>query len=465
MSLHLYNTLARAKQAFTPLKDDAIGMYVCGPTVYDYAHIGNARPVIVFDVLFRLLMHIYGEESVTYVRNITDVDDKIIAAYQESGEDIGSITSRTTDAFHADMAALGNLEPSIEPRATDHIPQMIKIIEKLIADGHAYEEQNHVCFNVPSMPDYGRLARLNRDELIVGARVDTAPYKKDAADFVLWKPSDDDRPGWDSPWGRGRPGWHIECSAMSSEYLGETFDIHGGGQDLIFPHHENEIAQSCCAHGEGTFAQTWMHNGYLMVEGEKMSKSLGNFITVHDLLKDHHGEAVRLCMLMTHYRQPLNWTADGLAQAKTSLDSWYGALRNAADTAVEAVAFSDDFIAALSDDLNSPQAIAVLHELVGELNKAENDDAKSSAKNNLLAAGNLMGLLQLDPEDWFKWSPESAGDGLSDAEIDALIEQRRAARTNKDFAMSDKIRDDLAAQGIVLEDGADGTTWKRGYIS
>jgi cysteinyl-tRNA synthetase len=465
MSLHLYNTLARAKQAFTPLKDDAIGMYVCGPTVYDYAHIGNARPVIVFDVLFRLLVHIYGEESVTYVRNITDVDDKIIAAYQESGEDIGSITSRTTDAFHADMAALGNLEPSIEPRATDHIPQMIKIIEKLIADGHAYEEQNHVCFNVPSMPDYGRLARLNRDELIVGARVDTAPYKKDAADFVLWKPSDDDQPGWDSPWGRGRPGWHIECSAMSSEYLGETFDIHGGGQDLIFPHHENEIAQSCCAHGEGTFAQTWMHNGYLMVEGEKMSKSLGNFITVHDLLKDHHGEAVRLCMLMTHYRQPLNWTADGLAQAKTSLDSWYGALRNAADTAVEAVASSDDFIAALSDDLNSPQAIAVLHELVGELNKAENEDAKSSAKNNFLAAGNLMGLLQLDPEDWFKWSPESAGDGLSDAEIDALIEQRRAARTNKDFAMSDKIRDDLAAQGIVLEDGADGTTWKRGYIS
>jgi cysteinyl-tRNA synthetase len=462
MSLHLYNTLARAKQAFTPLKDDAIGMYVCGPTVYDYAHIGNARPVIVFDVLFRLLMHIYGEESVTYVRNITDVDDKIIAAYQESGEDIGSITSRTTDAFHADMAALGNLEPSIEPRATDHIPQMIKIIEKLIADGHAYEEQNHVCFNVPSMPDYGRLARLNRDELIVGARVDTAPYKKDAADFVLWKPSDDDQPGWDSPWGRGRPGWHIECSAMSSEYLGETFDIHGGGQDLIFPHHENEIAQSCCAHGEGTFAQTWMHNGYLMVEGEKMSKSLGNFITVHDLLKDHHGEAVRLCMLMTHYRQPLNWTADGLAQAKTSLDSWYGALRNAADTAVEAVAPSVDFIAALSDDLNSPQAIAVLHELVGELNKAENDEAKSSAKNNILTAGSLMGLLQLDPEDWFKWLPESAGSGLSDADIEALIEQRRDARANKDFAMSDKIRDDLTAQGIVLEDGADGTTWKRG---
>ncbi|MBT3990422.1 MAG: cysteine--tRNA ligase [Rhodospirillaceae bacterium] len=462
MSLNLYNTLARAKQEFTPLDDTAIGMYVCGPTVYDYAHIGNARPVIVFDVLFRLLKHVYGADHVTYVRNITDVDDKIITAHQESGEDIGSITSRTTDAFHADMAALGNLEPSIEPRATDHIPQMIEIIEKLIADGHAYEEQGHVCFNVPSMSEYGRLARLNRDELIAGARVDIAPYKKDAADFVLWKPSDEDQPGWDSPWGRGRPGWHIECSAMSSEYLGETFDIHGGGQDLIFPHHENEIAQSCCAHGEGTFAQTWMHNGYLMVEGEKMSKSLGNFITVHELIKDHHGEAVRLCMLMTHYRQPLNWTADGLAQAKSSLDSFYGALRMTAEIVPASVVPSDDFVAALSDDLNSPQAIAVLHELVGALNKAETDEAKAAAKDNLLAAGNLLGLLQLDPEDWFKWTPEGAAEGFSDAEIDDLIEQRKTARANKDFALSDKIRDDLAAQGIVLEDGAGDTSWKRG---
>ncbi len=462
MSLHLYNTLAREKQEFTPLQSDSVGMYVCGPTVYDYAHIGNARPVIVFDVLFRLLKTIYGDESVTYVRNITDVDDKIIAAHQESGEDIGSITSRTTDAFHADMAALGNLEPTVEPRATDHIPQMITIIEKLIADGHAYEEQGHVCFNVPSMPDYGRLARLNRDELIAGARVDIAPYKKDAADFVLWKPSDDDQPGWDSPWGRGRPGWHIECSAMSSEYLGVTFDIHGGGQDLIFPHHENEIAQSCCAHGAGTFAQTWMHNGYLMVEGEKMSKSLGNFITVHDLLKEHHGEAIRLCMLMTHYRQPLNWTADGLAQAKSSLDSFYGALRTTAEITPATVAPAESFVAALSDDLNTPQAIAVLHELVGELNKAGDDQAKATAKSNLLAAGHLLGLLQLDPEEWFKWTPEGTGESLGDADIDALIERRREARANKDFATSDQIRDDLAAQGIVLEDSADGTTWKRG---
>jgi len=462
MSLHLYNTLARKKQEFTPLQTDSVGMYVCGPTVYDYAHIGNARPVIVFDVLFRLLKTIYGEDGVTYVRNITDVDDKIIAAHQESGEDIGSITSRTTDAFHSDMAALGNLEPTVEPRATDHIPQMISMIEKLIADGHAYEEQSHVCFNVPSMPDYGRLARLNRDELIAGARVDIAPYKKDAADFVLWKPSDDNQPGWDSPWGRGRPGWHIECSAMSSEYLGVTFDIHGGGQDLIFPHHENEIAQSRCAHGAGTFAQTWMHNGYLMVEGEKMSKSLGNFITVHDLLTGHHGEAIRLCMLMTHYRQPLNWTAEGLAQAKSSLDSFYGALRATAEIVPATVAPADRFVAALSDDLNSPQAIAVLHELVGELNKADENEAKSIAKNSLLAAGHLMGLLLLDPEDWFKWMPEGASEGLSDADIDAFIEQRREARANKDFATSDQIRDDLAAQGIVLEDSADGTTWKRG---
>jgi cysteinyl-tRNA synthetase len=474
MTLNLYNTLARKKQEFTPLDEKSIGMYVCGPTVYDYAHIGNARPVIIFDVLFRILTHVYGEGHVTYVRNITDVDDKIIAVHQESGEDIGSITSRTTEAFHADMAALGNLEPSVEPRATDHIEQMITIIEKLITDGHAYESQAHVCFNVPSMPDYGRLARLNRDELIAGARVDIAPYKKDAADFVLWKPSDEDQPGWDSPWGRGRPGWHIECSAMSSEYLGETFDIHGGGQDLIFPHHENEIAQSCCANGADTFAQTWMHNGYLMVEGEKMSKSLGNFITVHDLLSEHHGETVRLCMLMTHYRQPLNWTADGLAQAKTSLDSWYGALRRVAD--VEAIPPSEvdveirlkDFMAALCDDLNTPLVLKHLHGRANQLNivsnKNERGSDKAQAENKwlLLEMGKLIGLLQLDPEDWFKWTPEGATEGLGDAEIDELIQQRREARANKDFALSDKIRDDLAAQGIVLEDGADGTTWKRG---
>ncbi len=461
MVLHLYNTLTRDKQKFEPIDKNSVGMYVCGPTVYDYAHIGNARPVIVFDVLFRLLKKMYGQEHVTYVRNITDVDDKIIAAHQESGEDISSITSRTTDAFHSDMAALGNLTPTVEPRATDHTPQMIELIQKLIDGGHAYESNGHVCFNVPSMEDYGRLARLNRDELIAGARVEIASYKKDASDFVLWKPSEATQPGWESPWGRGRPGWHIECSAMSAEYLGESFDIHGGGQDLIFPHHENEIAQSCCAQGQDTFAQTWMHNGYLMVEGEKMSKSLGNFITVKELRNIHHGETIRFCMLMTQYRQPLNWTEDGLSQAKTNLDSFYGALRTTSHIEAAIIPAPDNFIAALSDDLNTPQAIVVLHKLLRVLNKAKSNDTLAYAKNNLLAAGKLMGLLQIDPEDWFKWSPVSLGEGISDSDIGILIERRQIARANKDFALSDKIRDDLVNQGIVLEDSGNGTTWKR----
>ena len=461
MVLHLYNTLARDKQKFEPLDANSVGMYVCGPTVYDYAHIGNARPVIVFDLLFRLLREMYGKEHVTYVRNITDVDDKIIAAHQESGEDISSITSRTTDAFHSDMAALGNLTPTVEPRATDHTPQMIKLIEKLIADGHAYENSGHVCFHVPSMKDYGRLARLNREELIAGARVEIAPYKKDASDFILWKPSEDNQPGWESPWGRGRPGWHIECSAMSAEYLGESFDIHGGGQDLIFPHHENEIAQSCCAQGRNTFAQTWMHNGYLMVEGEKMSKSRGNFITVKELRDIYHGETIRYCMLMTQYRQPLNWTEDGLSQAKTNLDSFYGALRTTSHIKSEMVPAPDNFIAALSDDLNTPQAIVVLHELLGLLNKATSDSSLVSARNNLLAAGRIMGLLQLDPEEWFKWSPVSLIEVVTDTEIEDMIESRKIARENKDYDLSDKIRQELADQGIMLEDSNNRTTWKR----
>jgi len=459
MTLSIYNTFSRQKEIFTPRDPAHVGMYVCGPTVYDYAHIGNARPVIVFDVLYRLLRHEYGADHVRYVRNITDVDDKIIAAAEASGEDIGAITQRTTDAFHADMAALGALPPDVEPRATQHIGEMIALISSLIDKGHAYEADGHVLFNVPSMETYGGLSRHSRDELIAGARVEVAPYKKDAADFVLWKPSTDEQPGWDSPWGRGRPGWHVECSAMSEKHLGATFDIHGGGIDLVFPHHENEIAQSTCAHGSGTFAQYWMHNGYLMVEGEKMSKSLGNFITVHDLLKDHHGEAIRLAMLSTHYRQPLNWTAEGLKQAKSQLDGFYGALRGAADIVPAEVETPAAVLDALRDDLNTPQAISVLHALAGELNKTSGD---SAAKGALLKAASLLGLLQLDPEEWFKWQPEGTTGGLSDADIDALIEERKAARTAKDFARADQIRDDLAAQGIVLEDGAGGTTWKRG---
>ena len=444
MTIHLHNTLAGAKAEFAPLDAENVRMYVCGPTVYDVAHIGNARPVIVFDVLYRFLCHVYGESSITYVRNITDVDDKIINASEETGEAIGDITRRTTDQFHADMAALGALEPDEEPRATGHIPEMLELIQALLDKEHAYAADGHVLFDVASMADYGRLSGHNRDELIAGARVEVAPYKKDPADFVLWKPSSDGQPGWESPWGFGRPGWHLECSAMSSKYLGRSFDIHGGGQDLIFPHHENEIAQSRSAHPDESFAKVWMHNGYLMVEGEKMSKSLGNFITVQDLLQEHHGETIRLAMLKTHYRQPINWTAEGLKQAKAELDGFYRTLQaGGGEDAVPSAALLD----ALANDLNTPLALATLHEA-------------SSAE--LLAGAALLGLLQCDAEGWFKWQPEAAGDGASDADIDARIEARNAARADNDFAEADHIRDELAAAGIVLEDGTGGTTWRRG---
>jgi len=455
--LVLYNTLTRRKEPFQPLRPDHVGMYVCGPTVYDRAHIGNARPVIVFDVLFRLLRRLYP--AVTYVRNITDVDDKINARAQQSGEPIAVITSRTTQLFHEDIAELNALPPTIEPRATAHIAEMIVMIERLIALGHAYEAEGHVLFAVPSMADYGQLSRRSQDEMIAGARVEVAPYKKDAADFVLWKPSSDDLPGWDSPWGRGRPGWHIECSAMSGKYLGQTFDIHGGGQDLVFPHHENEIAQSVCANGQ-PFARVWLHNGYLMVDGEKMSKSLGNFFTVRELLEQAPGEAIRLAMLSTHYHQPIDWTAEGLKQARATLDRLYTALRGAADVAAEGRELPPlDLLAALKDDLNTPLAISHLHELAGALNKATDPAEKARAKGALLASGDLLGLLQRDPESWFK-QPASA-DALGEAEIEALIAARKAARQSKNFAEADRIRKELAAKGVVLEDNAQGTGWKR----
>ena len=455
MTLEIHDTLRREKVTFEPRDENHVRLYVCGPTVYDYAHIGNARPVVVFDVLCRLLKHIYPK--VTYVRNITDVDDKINAAAKESGESIQAITERTTKIFHQDMAALGAHDPDHEPRATDHIDGMIALTEKLLKSGNAYEAEGHVLFSVPSMPDYGKLSNLNRDELIAGARVEVAPYKKDPADFVLWKPSTDDLPGWDSPWGRGRPGWHLECSVMSEKFLGPEFDIHRGGQDLIFPHHENEIAQSTCMGNIG-FAKYWMHNGYLMAEGEKMSKSLGNFYTVQDLLSEFPGEAIRLALLKTHYRQPLDFTKDGIAEAKRELDGFYGALRGweeHPDSKMETPAV----IAALSDDLNTPLALSHLHELAGDINKAEGEE-KAEASNCLLIAGKLLGLLQQDPEDWFKGS--AAEGSLDDAAIDALIADRNQAREQKDFTRSDEIRDELAEQGILLEDGADGTTWKRG---
>ena len=452
--LRLYNTLAREKQVFEPLDPDHVRIYVCGPTVYDLAHIGNARSFIVFDTLVRLLRHAYP--AVTYVRNITDVDDKINAAFRETGEPIASITARTTTAFHQDMAAVNVLPPDVEPRATAHVAEMIAMIDGLVDRGFAYVAEGHVLFNVPAMPDYGRLSRHDREGLVAGARVDIAPYKKDAADFVLWKPSPPELPGWDSPWGRGRPGWHIECSAMGKKHLGTTFDIHGGGLDLVFPHHENEIAQSRCLHDGAPLALYWVHNGYLTVAGEKMSKSLGNFVTVRNLLADGPGEAIRLAMLTTHYRQPLDWTPAGLTHARESLDRLYGALRKLADVEAGDRAPPADLVAALEDDLNTPQAIAALHAAAGAANKADGAE-RARLKAALLGGGDLLGILQQDAESWF----QRATGADEAAEIEAMIAARAAARGAGDFAAADRIRETLRQRGIVLEDGAGGTIWRR----
>lgn len=459
MSLQFYNTLTRRKEAFVPEDPQKVRMYVCGPTVYDFAHIGNARPVVVFDVLFRLLRHVYGDEHVTYVRNITDVDDKIITAADEQKRSIQDITESTTAAFHDDMGALGALTPTIEPRATAHIAQMIAMISDLIDKGHAYVAEGHVLFSVPSMQDYGQLSRRTREDLVAGARVEVAPYKRDPADFVLWKPSSDDQPGWDSPWGRGRPGWHIECSAMSAEHLGQTFDIHGGGQDLIFPHHENELAQSRCSHGTPIMARYWLHNGYVVVHGEKMSKSLGNFLTVRQLREEgYDGEVIRLALLSGQYRQPLDINHEKLAEARTQLDRLYGALRPLEDSLPngDSEAVTDGVLEALCDDLNTPQALSALHDLAHELNKAKPEE-KPRLAVALKASGYLLGLLERSPETWFK----GAASDLDVAEIERLIGERLAARKAKDFATADRIRDDLAARGILLEDGPQGTTWRR----
>ena len=443
MSLVVYNTLSREKEPFAPIDPAHVRMYVCGPTVYDYVHIGNARPVVAFDVLYRLLKRRYPR--VTYVRNITDIDDRIMVRAADNKETIEALTTRTADAYRSDMRRLGALPPDIEPRATEYVAEMVAMIERLVAKGHAYAAEGHVLFSVPSMDDYGRLSRRDRDELVAGARVEVAPYKKDAADFVLWKPSTDQQPGWPSPWSRGRPGWHIECSAMSAKHLGETFDIHAGGLDLIFPHHENEIAQSRCAFGQPMMARYWMHNGFLNISGEKMSKSLGNFLTVHELLDQYPGEAIRLLLLSAHYRQPLDFTQDGLVQAKATLDRWYGALRgkDAAPAAMVPQSVED----ALSDDINTPLAISAVHQL--------------SDPADLRAGANALGLLQQDAEAWFRWTP-AGSTGPTDAEIETAIAARQAARKARDFKESDRLRDELKAKGVILEDGPKGTTWKRG---
>jgi cysteinyl-tRNA synthetase len=443
MSLVIYNTLSREKEPFAPLDAGHVRLYVCGPTVYDYVHIGNARPVVAFDVLYRLLKRRYPR--VTYVRNITDIDDRIITRAVDNQETIEALTSRTGSAYQSDMRRLGALPPDHEPRATEFVGQMVALISRLVERGHAYAAEGHVLFSVPSMPDYGRLSRRSRDELIAGARVEVAPYKKDPADFVLWKPSTEAQPGWESPWGRGRPGWHIECSAMSGSLLGETFDIHAGGLDLIFPHHENEIAQSRSAFGHAIMARYWMHNGFLNISGEKMSKSLGNFFTVHELLDQYPGEAIRLLLLSAHYRQPLDFTHEGLQQAKATLDRWYGLLRGKDVPEIGGVPPTVED--ALSDDLNTPLAMSAIHRL--------EDPAE------VRAGARALGLLQQDAEAWFRWAPAGAS-GPTDAEIEAAIAARQAARKARDFREADRLRDDLKAKRVVLEDGPKGTTWKRG---
>ncbi|WP_226662059.1 cysteine--tRNA ligase [Microbulbifer aggregans] len=456
MSLQIYNTFSGKKEPFKPLVEDRVRMYVCGPTVYNRVHIGNARPVVVFDTLYRLLKTLY--KDVAYARNITDIDDKIMKAARENGEDIAALTARYAQAYFDDMAALNNLEPDITPYATEHLPEMIAMIENLIEKGHAYEADGHVLFAVESMDDYGKLSKRSLDDMLAGARVEVAPYKKYAGDFVLWKPSSDDEPGWDSPWGRGRPGWHLECSAMIKKHLGDTIDIHGGGRDLTFPHHENERAQSCCANGTD-FVRYWMHNGYVNIEGEKMSKSLGNFRMVNDLLEQYPGEVLRFALLSAHYRSELNFSADLLDQAWRTLDGLYGALRDTQSVEpVDVDLEGSAFLAALYDDLNTPIAISELHQLAKELNKAEDAD-KAAFKGKLLSAGAMLGILQMDPEAWFKQS--RGGDEISEEEIEALIAERQQSKLDKNYARADEVREELKARGVVLEDSREGTKWRR----
>jgi len=445
MELKLYDTLTREKRDFVPLDPERVRMYVCGPTVYDFAHIGNARPVIVFDVLFRLLRHLYGAGHVTYVRNITDVDDKINARAAERGIDIRQLTEETYRNFKEDVAALGCLPPTIEPRATEHIEEMKTLIERLVASGNAYVAEDHVLFSVPSAKDYGHLSKRPLDEMIAGARVDVAPYKRDAMDFVLWKPSKPGEPSWPSPSGiaaPGRPGWHIECSAMSWKHLGETFDIHGGGIDLVFPHHENEIAQSCCAFHTKVMANFWMHNGFLQVEGEKMSKSTGNFTIIRDVLADWPGDVVRLTMLSSHYRQPINWTVKGLSESEKALESFFDVASTEAESRPGA-----GVLDALLDDLNTPKAIAEMHGL------------KNAAGRKALAG--TLKFLGFRAWEWQAWRDRSApAPSIPAEEIESRIAARNAARKAKDFAESDRIRDELAALGVVLKDSKDGTSWE-----
>lgn len=445
MNFVFYNSLSQQKEPLNPLEPQHVKMYVCGPTVYDRAHIGNARPAVVFDTLYRVLKRFF---QVTYARNITDVDDKIIMAAHKNGEQIAALTERTTQMYHDDMAALHVLMPDHEPRATAYIPQMIAMITRLIDKGFAYEAEQHVLFDVAAFPRYGVLSKRSVDDMMAGARVEVAPYKKSPFDFVLWKPSAADQPGWQSPWGFGRPGWHIECSAMSEALLGVPFDIHGGGADLMFPHHENEIAQSCCAHDLSSYATTWMHNGMVLVDGQKMSKSLGNFFTVHDKLDSLHGEVIRAVLLSAHYRQALDWTDEIVTQSKKFLDRLYQSLRGVQGAPHNNV--DEAFLQALADDLNTPLALSRLHELIAAVNVSRDP----SLRTTLVNCANILGLGFESPESWFQRGKDSA-------QIQALVDQRTEAKLQKNYAEADRIRQLLLSMGILLEDGPQGTTWKK----
>ena len=455
--IYLNNTLKQKKVPFEPIDSSNVRMYVCGPTVYDRAHLGNAKTSVVFDVLYRVLCAVYGKNHVTYVSNITDVDDKILNKHKETGKPIREITEQTLNWYLEDMAKLNVLAPNYRPRATEYIEEMIELVKRLLENKHAYLSQGHVLFDVESMPGYGFLSGRSMKEMLAGARIEVADYKKNPADFVLWKPSDPDQPGWNSPWGYGRPGWHLECSAMSSKLLGTDFDIHGGGSDLIFPHHENECAQSLSAFEGSHFAHYWVHAGMLMVDGVKMSKSLGNFHTVQEIVSKYPPEALRLLFLTTHYHQPFNFTFAGLEQSKAILDKFYNALLKTADCPKVQAEPNQKVLDALADDLNTPLALSILHELLTALNKAETTEEKARLRAEFLASATLMGLLYQEPETWFK----GASATNEDAEIEAQIAARQEAKKAKNFALADQIRDELKQKGIILEDSPAGTTWKR----
>lgn len=464
MTLTIYNTRTRKKEAFEPIDPNHIKMYVCGPTVYNFIHIGNARPAVVFDVLFRVLQTLYAK--VSYARNITDIDDKIIKTALANGESIADVSSRFTKAYEEDMTSLQTLPPTIAPKATDHVVEMQNMVSTLVDNGHAYESQGHVLFDVNSMEDYGKLSGRKLEDMLDGARVEVADYKKSAGDFVLWKPSADKEPGWESPWGRGRPGWHLECSAMIETHLGNTIDIHGGGRDLVFPHHENELAQSECAHNKQEYVRYWVHNGYLNINGEKMSKSLGNFFTVRELLEEYHGETIRMALLSSQYRSEADFSSQLLTQAKSGLDSLYTSLAAAQHVPViEVDVQQTEGFESLLDDLNTPMAIAQLHAFAKFINvnvgEAANNDKVALAKSKMLTLASLLGLLQVSPAQWFKQNFGQTADALTEANIESLIEQRQEAKLNKDYALADSIRTQLSDSGIIVEDSQAGTTWKR----